>query len=451
MPPRKLIGRGRDTVMDRGIKIPEENLPSWLTEIAHNAKLAVEVALAVNPFAQAAATSLAIVQSGLETANTVLTELNARVTSHISNVSNPHAVTKAQIGLSNVTNTTDANKPVSTAQQAALNLKSNTGHGHTFADITGQVSTAQLPPLAINETFPAASQVAMLALPAQRGDMAIRTDNGRTYVLSTDSPSTLADWKEVMAAGQVQSVNGKTGAITLAKTDISLGNVDNTSDVSKPVSTPQQTALNLKADKTLATNALDGLMAKADKAKLDRAVPDAYTNTLMWRDAWGRSQIAPPVGPNDVVNKGYSDSLVSVIGEYVATGSKENSAASGQEIGVLSLVPGGSSSGFPANVGAAGALTVTKDGIYAVTYQIRCFFDSGMTTTKSMTGRSFIDIIDDAGATTVRVPIATGESQSSATHTGLKLTNGGALHFAVYQTSGTTIYYKARLWVTKIG
>lgn len=45
----------------------------------------------------------------------------------------------------------------------------------------------------------------------------------------------------------VTSVAGKTGAVTLAKTDVGLGNVDNTSDANKPVSTAQQTALNAKA------------------------------------------------------------------------------------------------------------------------------------------------------------------------------------------------------------
>jgi hypothetical protein len=46
----------------------------------------------------------------------------------------------------------------------------------------------------------------------------------------------------------VTSVNGSTGAVTLAKSDIGLGNVDNTSDVNKPVSSLTQTALDLKAD-----------------------------------------------------------------------------------------------------------------------------------------------------------------------------------------------------------
>lgn len=49
----------------------------------------------------------------------------------------------------------------------------------------------------------------------------------------------------------VTSVNGQTGAVALDKTDIGLGNVDNTSDANKPISTATQTALNdrvLKSD-----------------------------------------------------------------------------------------------------------------------------------------------------------------------------------------------------------
>jgi hypothetical protein len=46
----------------------------------------------------------------------------------------------------------------------------------------------------------------------------------------------------------VSSVNSLTGAVTLTKANVGLGNVDNTSDVNKPVSTAQQNALNLKAN-----------------------------------------------------------------------------------------------------------------------------------------------------------------------------------------------------------
>ena len=48
------------------------------------------------------------------------------------------------------------------------------------------------------------------------------------------------------AAAPVQSVAGKSGVVVLAKADVGLGNVDNTSDASKPISTAVQTALDLK-------------------------------------------------------------------------------------------------------------------------------------------------------------------------------------------------------------
>ena len=48
---------------------------------------------------------------------------NANIQAHIGSVSNPHSVTKAQVGLANVDNTSDAAKPVSTATQTALDAK----------------------------------------------------------------------------------------------------------------------------------------------------------------------------------------------------------------------------------------------------------------------------------------------------------------------------------------
>lgn len=49
-----------------------------------------------------------------------ITALKTKVNNHIANKSNPHTVTKAQVGLGNVNNTSDADKPVSTAQAAAI-------------------------------------------------------------------------------------------------------------------------------------------------------------------------------------------------------------------------------------------------------------------------------------------------------------------------------------------
>lgn len=58
--------------------------------------------------------------------STAIGVVQADVDAHEARTDNPHSVTKAQVGLSNVDNTSDANKPVSTATQTALNAKQDT-------------------------------------------------------------------------------------------------------------------------------------------------------------------------------------------------------------------------------------------------------------------------------------------------------------------------------------
>ena len=65
------------------------------------------------------------------------TNTHPQIDSHIANVTtNPHVVTKTNVGLPNVDNTSDVNKPVSTAQQTALDLKVDEN-----ANITGATKT----------------------------------------------------------------------------------------------------------------------------------------------------------------------------------------------------------------------------------------------------------------------------------------------------------------------
>jgi hypothetical protein len=56
---------------------------------------------------------------------------DADLQSHITDLANPHQVTKSQVGLSEVDNTSDANKPISIATQDALNLKANSADVYT--------------------------------------------------------------------------------------------------------------------------------------------------------------------------------------------------------------------------------------------------------------------------------------------------------------------------------
>ncbi len=76
----------------------------------------------------------------------------------------------------------------------------------------------------------------------------------------------------------VTSVAGKTGAVTLAKGDVGLGNVDNTADANKPVSSAQATAINAKVTKANDTG-LGGFTATSKNlGNLGAAVTIAPTN-----------------------------------------------------------------------------------------------------------------------------------------------------------------------------
>lgn len=72
---------------------------------------------------------------GLKDQAGITSDINAVQTNletHINNKFNPHEVTKDQVGLSEVDNTSDANKPISTATQNALNSKFNASDGNAL-------------------------------------------------------------------------------------------------------------------------------------------------------------------------------------------------------------------------------------------------------------------------------------------------------------------------------
>lgn len=64
----------------------------------------------------------------------------ANVKAHLIDTANPHSVTQTQVGLPNVNNTSDVNKPISTATQTALDLKSDKLFIERFSATAGQVS-----------------------------------------------------------------------------------------------------------------------------------------------------------------------------------------------------------------------------------------------------------------------------------------------------------------------
>lgn len=260
----------------------------------------------------------------------------------VNGLSGVVTLSAANIGLDQVNNTNDANKPISVATQAALDLKYdaqvsgipetdlssgvqaklNTTGAVTLEDLTdvnvtgvtdGQALVRQgsswgaatittggggvtdhgaLTGLADDDhlqyhtdargdaRYYTKSQVdTSLSAKASTtdprfSDQRVPTDNSVTAAkivngTITESKLDSATQAKIDAVGAVSSVAGRTGAVTLTKTDVGLANVDNTSDVNKPMSTATKTYV----DTTVAANR-GGQMATAKSANYSAVVGD---------------------------------------------------------------------------------------------------------------------------------------------------------------------------------
>lgn len=167
---------------------------------------------------------------------------NANIQSHIGSTANPHSVTKAQVGLGSADNTSDLNKPISTATQSALAGKIDTSregvaNGIATLDASGLVPTGQLPSF-VDDVLEY-TDYASFPVTGEAGKIYVALDTNKTYRWSGSAYI-------YITSGAVDSVAGKTGVVTLVKGDVGLGSVDNTSDANKPISTATQSALDGK-------------------------------------------------------------------------------------------------------------------------------------------------------------------------------------------------------------
>lgn len=89
-------------------------------------------------------------------------------------------------------------------------------------DSNGKLVESIIPAVAITETYVVDSETAMLALNAQVGDVAVRTDVSKSFILQSLPATTAANWVELLTPNsKVISVNGKQGAVVLTGADIS--------------------------------------------------------------------------------------------------------------------------------------------------------------------------------------------------------------------------------------
>lgn len=170
------------------------------------------------------------------------------------------AINKISIGLPNVDNTTDLLKPISTATQTALNLKANTIDLSTYATNTALVLKANTldvtTSLSLKEnTINKSSAIDLGGM--SPSDVLYPTQKAvKEYISANSASGNILD-------GGIGTIKLADGAVTndklangISKSKIGLGNIDNTSDALKPISTAAQTALDLKANSTDVTASL---------------------------------------------------------------------------------------------------------------------------------------------------------------------------------------------------
>jgi hypothetical protein len=125
-------------------------------------------------------------------------------------------------GLGTPTTSTDAATKAYADLMVPLTEKS-AANGVASLDASGKVPAAELPDISITSTQVVANQVDMLALTAEVGDVAVRTDVNKTFILTASPPSTLANWQELLTpTDSVLSVDGLTGAVDLSSVYLGL-------------------------------------------------------------------------------------------------------------------------------------------------------------------------------------------------------------------------------------
>lgn len=194
------------------------------------------------------ATNLSVQQ--LQNTDTTLAGVLNSLTNSLSNVDNTSDSVKNVLSAAKLTTERTINgvafdgsanitiNAVDSTSRLASSLL-GVANGVATLDATGLIPTSQLPAYvddvleyATLATFPATGIAGKIYV-----DLATNKTyrwSGTVYIYIT--------------SGAVDSVAGKTGVVTLVKADVGLSNVDNTTDLLKPISTATQTALNGKVD-----------------------------------------------------------------------------------------------------------------------------------------------------------------------------------------------------------
>ena len=198
------------------------------------------------------------------------TDAQNNLNTHIANKENPHEVTKTQVGLSNVTNDAQVKRS-----------EMGTNNGVATLDDSGKILTSQLPSF-VDDVIEAASK-STFPTKGESGKIYVALDTNLTYRWGGTE---YVEISKSLALGETSSTAyaGDKGKQTtdnlnshlinylnphqVTKSQVGLGNVDNTSDVNKPISTATQNALNNKVNKVSGKQLSTEDYTTAEKQKL---------------------------------------------------------------------------------------------------------------------------------------------------------------------------------------
>lgn len=258
------------------------------TDISPTAAIALSK-LATDPLARANHT-------GTQTASTI-SDFDTQVrTSRLDQMAAPTA--SVSLNSQKITNLANPTANGDAVSLGYLNGQKGVANGIAELDGNGLVPTHHLPALAISETSVVASQAAMLALTAQVGDVAVRTDVNKSFILTATPASTLGNWQELLTpTDAVLSVDGSTGAVSLSGTYLNrttgqlLGNLD--ANNFKVTNLGAPTSANDAATKTYVDAVAGSATAAAASAAAAAASYDSFDDRYLGAKA------TPPTLDND--------------------------------------------------------------------------------------------------------------------------------------------------------
>jgi len=297
-------------------------------------------------------------------------------TNSVSATGHTHTINidKTDVGLDQVDNTSDQDKPVSTAQQSALDAKiddseKGASNGVVPLDANAKIDTVYLSDAVLGQVQYEGTWNASTNTPTLPS---IPTEKGTYYVVDTAGTfetiefnvgdwiiSNGVEWQKVDNTDSVTSVAGRTGNVILTSSDVGLGNVDNTSDLNKPISTATQDALDLKAD--IDSPSFTGSPTAPTPATSDVSTKIATTQYVTDKVGELSTGVTSVGTTAPIVNTGTSSNPI--IGIDNATTTTDGAMSSGDKSKLDGIEAGAEVNTVDSVNNKTGAVTITKTDV----------------------------------------------------------------------------------------